>query len=434
MSKGITRKSSLFRRDRTAIETAVSTREPTPEFRALRPEEREACLDLWCAVWPGENSRGYFRRYFYGDVEWLPYYTQVAVLGGRPVSAVHICRRTVACGDFRLTMGGIANVATLPEYRGKGYNSACLQRAIAVMEADAMDFSLLFTGINAYYERQGYAILPRERLRGVIRTEFTPRASVTTVRPATDADLPAIRALYAVYNRKRPIAVQRSEAYWRDWIGFAPDRMPEPPLLALNRVGEAVGYLCYQVNFYRGHQIQEDYAYVTEYGARASSSREAGEIASALLDAALLRALASGKREIHLSAALDADLLGALDGIIDDRQSNTTHSGMARVLHRENLLRSCAMELNARWIAVDRPPGTLRFQTPYGAAQLEATGAFLRVQPVEEAADALPQSTLLGLLFGMLPPEQATENSALHALLRALFPTQEAVYWGADGF
>ena len=84
------------------------------EVRALRESERDACLAMWRTVWPGA-SEAYFRRYFEGDVEWLPYYTQVAVDAGRVVSAVHICKRTVACGDFRLQMGGIANVATLPE-------------------------------------------------------------------------------------------------------------------------------------------------------------------------------------------------------------------------------------------------------------------------------------------------------------------------------
>ena len=78
-----------------------------------------------------ERHRRLFPALFRGRVEWLPYYTQVAVDAGRIVSAVHICRRTVACGDFRLTMGGIANVATLPEYRGKGLNTACLRAAIS---------------------------------------------------------------------------------------------------------------------------------------------------------------------------------------------------------------------------------------------------------------------------------------------------------------
>src|SRR3569623_1514954 len=97
-------------------------RQGVATIRSLREEEREACIDLWCTVWPGQNSRAYFRRYFYGDIDWLPYYTQVAEIEGRLVSAVQICRRVVACGDVQLTMGGIANVATAPAFRGKGYN------------------------------------------------------------------------------------------------------------------------------------------------------------------------------------------------------------------------------------------------------------------------------------------------------------------------
>src|SRR5579862_21490 len=141
------------------------------QVRAIHAEEREECLALWCTVWPGDSD-AYFRRYFYGDVEWLPYYTQVGVLDGKIVSAVHICKRSVACGDYRLTMGGIANVATLPEYRGRGYNMQCLKRAIEIMEADAMDFSLLGTGINDYYARQGFVTWPYPWLACKIDADF----------------------------------------------------------------------------------------------------------------------------------------------------------------------------------------------------------------------------------------------------------------------
>ena len=158
------------------------------EFRAVREEEKEACIALWCTVWQGANSETYFRRYFFGDVEWLPYYTQVAVEDGEIVSAVQICKRTVPCGEYRLVMGGIANVATLPEHRGKGYNTECMKRAIAVMEADAMDFSLLFTGINAYYARLGYCDMPRPNLAGTLRESLAPLALPYRVRLATATD------------------------------------------------------------------------------------------------------------------------------------------------------------------------------------------------------------------------------------------------------
>jgi GNAT superfamily N-acetyltransferase/L-amino acid N-acyltransferase YncA len=404
-------------------------------IRSLREDEREDCLDLWCTVWPGEGSRAYFTRYFSGDIDWLPDYTQVAEVGGRIVSAVHICRRVVACGDLQLTMGGIANVATAPEFRGEGYSTACLRRAIAVMEADALDFSLLFTGINPFYAREGFVDWPRERQRGAIRADFTPRLSGLRVRPATNADLSAIQEIYAAYNRTRPIAVQRSAAYWRDWIEFAPGAMGEPPLLALNAEGRAVGYACYQVNFYRGHQINEDYAYVTEIGLSPDADPQAGAIA--LLDAIAQRSLASGKRKLHVSVALESAVCTALDGLLAHSEANVTFSGMARLLHRDNLLRSVTPELTDRWIAAGRPRGILNFDTPYGPTELDANGSFLRVQAVKgeiEHSDLLPQSALFGLLFGSLSPEEATEEQTLYPLLRALFPAFGTVFWGADGF
>lgn len=401
-------------------------------IRALREDERAACLDLWCTVWPGEGSLAYFSRYFYGDVEWLPYYTQVAEVGGRIVSAVHICRRVVACGDMQLTMGGIANVATAKEFRGEGFSTACVRRAIAVMEGDAMDFSLLFTGINPFYAREGFVDWPRERQRGTIRADFVPRPTALHVRPATSADLPTIQALYANYNRTRPIAVQRTPAYWRDWIEFAPDKMGEPPLLALDAAGRPVGYACYQINFYRGHQINEDYAYVTEIAFSADADQQA--VSTALLEAIAQRALASGKRELHLSVGLDGPICAALDGLLVATESNITFSGMARLLHRDNLLRSLAPELTDRWITAGRPGGRLTFATPYGLTELNADGPFLRVQAVEAGEANIPQSALFGLLFGSLPPKEATEERDLHPLLSALFPAHGTVYWGADGF
>ena len=402
--------------------------------RSLRAEERDACLDLWCGVWPGEGSHAYFRRYFYGDIEWLPHYTQVAEIDGRIVSAVHICRRVVACGDLKLTMGGLANVATACEFRGEGYSTACLRRAIAVMEADALDFSLLFTGINPFYSREGFVDWPRERCRGAIRADFAPCPTALRVRPATNADIPAVQALYFAYNRTRPIAVQRSAAYWRDWIAFTPDTMGEPPLLALDEAGRAVGYACYQVNFYRGHQINEDYAYVTEIGFAPDADTDA--VASALLNAIAQRALASGKRELHVSVALDQPVCAALDGLLAAPEANITDSGMVRLLHRDNLLRSVTPELTDRWITAGRPPGILTFATPYGPTELNANGPFLRVHAAElgEERLLLPQSALFGLLFGSLSPEEATEETALYPLLHALFPASGTVYWGADGF
>ncbi|HZO88793.1 MAG TPA: GNAT family N-acetyltransferase [Chthonomonadaceae bacterium] len=407
------------------------------EFRAIREDEREACLDLWCTVWPGD-TRNYFRRYFYGDIEWLPYYTQVAVADGKLVSAVQICRRVVACREFKLTMGGIANVATLPEYRGKGFNTECLRRALAVMEADAMDFSLLFTGINGYYARLGYATLPWNGVQGTIRADFRPRPTRCTVRPAADGDLPAIRAIYDAYNRTRPIAVQRYEAYWRDWLGIAPGRVPETLHVAVAPDGAVCGYVWYDIHQPRDSEGQkEPQARITELGVSGESlsAPEKPDVTAALLEAISARFLQEGIRRLRLDIALESAVLGALENILETREWRTNTGGMVRLLHRDNLLRSFTIALNERWIAAGRPRGAVTFATPYGPTKLDASGAFLRVEPVAEAADALPQEALFGLLFGQYAPvEPPTADSTLSPLLSALFPPEAAVYWDEDGF
>jgi GNAT superfamily N-acetyltransferase len=401
-------------------------------FRAIDPSEREECLDLWCTVWPGD-TRGYFRRYFYGDLEWLPYYTQVAVVDGKLVSAVHICKRTVACGDFRLTMGGIANVATLPEYRGKGYNTACLERAIAVMEADAMDFSLLGTGIHGYYARLGYDRLPIMQREGTLRPDVAPRTGNMAVRAAAGDDLPAIRAVYDAYNRTRPIAVQRTEPYWRDWIGASPAKLPDFVLVATDAAGNVRGYLRYASSQAIGPGGEkETNVRVTEFGAWEESAEV--EIAGALFAAVVARFLPQGARKLKLEIALTEAVLQAAESILQEITQPVNTGEMVRLLHRTNLLRSFAMEWNDRWIAAGRPSGALTFATPYGPVRLDANGTFLRVEEMEGTTESLPQSTLFGLLFGKMTPEQATEDAALYPLLTAQFPPRGFIYWGADGF
>ena len=409
----------------------------TIDIRAIRENEKEECIALWRAVWPGDND-AYFRRYFEGDVEWLPYYTQVAIADGRLVSAVHICKRTVACGPFKLTMGGIANVATLPEYRGKGLNTACLSQAVAVMEADAMDFSLLFTGINDYYARLGYSTLSASRLRAVIKSHHPPTPSSFAVRDLLPDDLPALFGLYDQYNVERPIAVQRTPAYWRDWIGVNPGHLDAggTRVVACDAEANMVGYAAYQANFYHGHQINEDYAYIVEYAS--VDDDRADEIAKALLLEVAHRAQAAGKRELHLSVPLEQSITSALQEICERPTENVTDSGMVRLLHRDNLLTAFLMALNERWIAGGRPNGELWFETPYGPVGLIASGRFLKTvtEPSDQAniGLTLPQSALVCLLLGREIALETEIDASQKALISVLFPQRPGIYWSADGF
>lgn len=406
--------------------------------RAIREDERDACLELWNTVWPGDGG-AYFRRYFYGDRDWLPYYTQVGVLADRIVSAVQICRRTVACGAVGLTMGGIANVSTHPDFRGRGYNTRCLQSAIAVMESDAMDFSLLFTGINDYYARQGFANVPHTWRSGRVRADYAPRTLPFRVRQAVGEDLSAIQTCYHEYNASRPIAVQRYPAYWRDWLDITPSRISDGLLVAIAPDGNVFGYV--QTGVFKSALAYSPDAVgsrIIEFGTRDTPDpRKEEEVTLALLQAVVGTLPASGERILRVDIAHTNAVAQGLNTLLADPIEHTHTSGMARLLHRTNLLQSLAMGLNDRWIGAGRPQGTPTFATPYGPVTLDATGTFLRVRADDSPAnveDIMPQATLFGLLFGTLNPEQATQNAGLYPLLTSLFPPQSAVYYGADGF
>ena len=282
------------------------------EIRAITAEARDECLQLWCRVFTGENNAAYFRRYFYGDVEWLPYYTTVAVRDGQIVSAVQIVKRTVACGEYQLTMGGIANVATLPEFRGKGYNKLCLEHAIGIMEADAMDFSLLYTGIPDYYAKFGYTLFPTQALTGAIRPEPALLSAEFRVCPAEDRDMPAIRDCYAAYNRQRPFAVQRTEAYWRDWLNVGPGSVPEGLFVVTNGAGDVVGYAqTTPANVWMFSGSEDTEGFVSELAVRPELTESAREEAvTTLLHEIALGYRSVGAERIRLEIAFNRTVRG----------------------------------------------------------------------------------------------------------------------------
>lgn len=402
------------------------------EVRAIREEEREECVQLWCAVWGGEANRPYFSKYFYGDVEWLPYYTIVAKEEGRLVSAVHICKRIVPCGEYRLVMGGIANVATLPKFRGKGYNTQCLQKAIEVMEADAMDFSLLFTGINGYYARLGYETLPGTLYSGDIRADFTPSPSPYLVRPASAEDIPALQSLYAQYNAQRPLSVQRTPAYWRDWCGVSPSNVPEGISVAIDASGKAVGYLRRgRFNSAEAYSPQELEVRITEF---AADDGDYPGAAQALYESVAQELKSAGAKRLRLGMLLDPVIEAAVSPVLESIEASEARYGMFRILHPTNLFKSLTFGMNERWAAAGRPQGAITIQTPYGYTRLDATGDFLAVRETEAAERTITQGEFLGLLFGSASPQSVATSPEEEALFEALFEKRRPCFWGADGF
>ncbi|ARU52172.1 hypothetical protein CBR64_12585 [Cellulosimicrobium cellulans] len=103
--------------------------------------------------------------------------THVAVdpLHGGVVGSVYWTPRELGGPDGdTLRAGGVANVATAPEARGRGLVRALLSRAVEQMERDGTDVALLFTGTPDVYRSSGFETFDVPLLRGAPRPVDDP--------------------------------------------------------------------------------------------------------------------------------------------------------------------------------------------------------------------------------------------------------------------
>ncbi len=141
---------------------------------------------------------------------------RVGVLDGEVVSAAAVLPRPVHMGGAVLSMGGIAAVCTRESHRGAGHNTAVLRDALAYIEGEGHDISLLYTGIHGYYERLGW----RSFGHGVghhmeASSELRAAGFSGAIRPMRPSDdLPAVQAIYDAANQGKAGPVARNAALW----------------------------------------------------------------------------------------------------------------------------------------------------------------------------------------------------------------------------
>lgn len=277
---------------------------------ALRPvldSEQGQALALWQSVF-GEMP-GYFERYFQPDAD--PLYREGDTLGAwqdvRLVSAVHLCRRPVIWGEATLLCGGIANVATLPEARRQGLSRRLLEMAIAKMEQEGFDYSLLGTGVPDHYAALGW------------EQTHAPRASVrlNSNAPASEGEWQQFETadgLPALYARApRPLQFVRDPTYFEGWVAWNSRRWPSSLCRMANR-----GYLVLTVP-----EDKDALIFSPEWRAEDAATEQA------LLLAAVAEVRRHGRDQLGLEALpqhLDREFLQSLGSVT----AHTDTGGMAR--------------------------------------------------------------------------------------------------------
>ncbi|MDO8683776.1 MAG: GNAT family N-acetyltransferase [Armatimonadota bacterium] len=392
--------------------------------RAILDSEREECLEMLDRAFDG-TPNGYFVRYFEGDPDYKNDYCRVYPENGRIVSSLHICRREVRVGLSRLVMGGLANVGTEPDHRGKGYSSEVLRDSARFMNEDEMDFSILYTGINAFYDRLGWRTLPVPYLFGKLEKSVAAaneeRYGVRVYNP--DEDAPALLKVYEEFSGAMLMSAVRSEFRWRN---FTMHKFHPPWRIMLAE--DDSGIVAYTVS-----KIHNDTLIFDELGF--SPGHEAA--LSLLMKQDASDAISQGAREVSLEPATHPAVTAIAAGIADELEIRHQTGGMVMFFDLERTFGRLLPELARRVKAIGLN-GSVAIKTEIGGVALKADGSTIEIaNPSSQMDEAkLTQPDLARLIFGIGQVEGADSSMSNNAreFLDRLFPSQPFVYWITDKF
>ncbi|HUV05926.1 MAG TPA: GNAT family N-acetyltransferase [Armatimonadota bacterium] len=393
------------------------------EFRAVEPDELGKCLSLWSEVFKRADG-DCFVPYLRGDPWYRHEYTRVCVLDGKLVSALQICEREVRVGSARIRMGGIGNVATHPDHRKKGYSSRLLRDAIAVMREHGMDFSVLFTGIQPFYEKAGWCSVPVRTLSGRLRRKLRDDTQTKySTRPCDwTYDMPSIQGIHEEGNSLRPLTVVRSREYWK---GYALPRFgaPKSTLLAETE-GRICGYLFFQ--------FDKENCWLREIG-YASGDKECAQV---LIQKAAARASALGVRRIWSDLPHEPEISAAIAQVSRQVEIHQPMDMMCRIINMQSLGQRILPELNRRARLGKPPSGSISLDTEMSSLELTVRFGRVALGAHNPARIPVTQSDFFSLLFGIKDEEELglALSHKDRQIVSALFPPQHPVFWLPDHF
>lgn len=211
------------------------------EIRSIHNnEELEQVYELWANVFP--ENRAFFQERLELDSGYDFQTTWIAKVDGKIAASVQIFPYYTYFENIYLKVGGIGNVATYPEYRGKGLIQTILKKQSEWMGNNGFDLSLLFTDINSFYERVGWHTIPIQTK--VIKSMPDISGFDYSIVEFSNADLGDIKELYENFSEKYKGARIRSSIYWENQLKKR-DLKPANFLIAKNNNG-IVAYIRFQ--------------------------------------------------------------------------------------------------------------------------------------------------------------------------------------------
>ncbi len=179
----------------------------------------------------------YFTKRINNDPYLIPADIRIAGYNEEIIGSVTVFRRKMYWNNKEIAFGGIGNVSTLPEKRGSGVAQSTMDDALKYIDNIPFGVVILFTGINAFYEKFNFSTIPAQHLVFQVKSN---EYSDYIVRSFMKSDLIEVSEIYETFNKNLYGPIIRDNNYWLANLKFA--EIDESFLIA-ERENKIQGYI-----------------------------------------------------------------------------------------------------------------------------------------------------------------------------------------------
>ncbi|WP_161878004.1 GNAT family N-acetyltransferase [Alkalibacterium sp. MB6] len=219
-------------------------------IRQIEKKDLDAYLDLQSYAFPTDPTASSRRERTERNWEHL------VALGafteqGELQSAMVLRKYNVFLHGQSIKMGGIANVASYPEARGKGNIRALFKEAFKIMKQENMTLSYLAPFSHVFYRQFGYELVFEMREYSIedLSLVYDADSTLSVKRVNGEEEREILAEVYKKTYQSKVGPVDRHE-----WVWQGKDFKKEEHYVAIcrNEKGEAEGYLLYSFSSKKG--------------------------------------------------------------------------------------------------------------------------------------------------------------------------------------
>ncbi|ARK31568.1 GNAT family N-acetyltransferase [Halalkalibacter krulwichiae] len=135
------------------------------------------------------------------------------------VAKLHLLSLQVYLGDDLLKMGGIAGVATYPEYRRNGYVKEMLIHILEQLKKDEFRISMLFPFSVPFYRKFGWELFSNKQTVTMTKSDLMfQREATGTVKRSQEGQVADLAIVYTQYATKLFGMLHRDHDWWRKLV------------------------------------------------------------------------------------------------------------------------------------------------------------------------------------------------------------------------